>query len=237
MSNFVGEAKEGLWKWWKNDKISGTLMPIFVLLNVIKFQSDTGYSINELIANFSFIVIIIFSVMSFYKRNAKSEEIEAKRDSRIAESSDNKEVELEKVQLEREVFEHKKSVEEFSMGVVDKQRKYQYSLITEQADFINEQIINKTDHIVYMSKNFTIDGNVESVIKMHEDEIEVLRLYQRALPQKIEMRFKDFLMSNKDIPRIKPSPEVVEGELNAILENINENMEIKEVTVDIVKQE
>ena len=67
MSSLVGEAKEGLWKWWKNDKISGTLMPIFVLLNVIKFQADTSYSINELIANFSFIVIIILVILvNFY---------------------------------------------------------------------------------------------------------------------------------------------------------------------------
>jgi len=233
MSNFVVEAKDGLYKWWKNDKISGFLMPIFVLLNVLKFQNDTAYSTTELIANFSFIAVIIASVSNFYKRSAKSDEIKAKKESRIQESKDNKEIELEKVQLDREKFEHKKSVEDFSMGVISKQREYQYSLITEQADFINEQIINKTDHIVYLSKNMVIDDKVEGVIKMHEDEIELLRLYQRNLPQKIEMRFKDFLMSTREVPRILPAPELIESELGAILDNIDKNMDVTEVKEDI----
>ena len=236
MSNLLRDAGDGLYKWWKNEKISGTLMPIFILLNIIKFQTDTSYSINELIANASFLTLMVFAIFNFYRRSERLDKVDAEKEIGLDKNIKEKEVAMEKVALERDIFEHKKEVEEFSMGVIQKQREYQYSLITEQADFINEQIINKTDHIIYVTKHFTLDEKMEQVIKMHEDEIEVLRLYQRALPQKIEMRFKDFLMSNKEIPRVRPAPEVIETELTAILKNIDENIEVKSVTEDILQE-
>lgn len=253
MSNMLKDRVGNIYEWWKNEKISGTLMPIFILLNILKFQTDTAYTVNELIANASFLTLMIFSIMSYYRRSERLDKVTAvkdvgidknKREQEVAFEQVNREIEqIEKdrvldqdtIDLDREKFNHKKDVEEFSMGVVQKQREYQYSLITEQADFINEQIINKTDHIVYVTKNFELNDKMMSVIKMHEDEIEILRLYQRNLPAKIEMRFKDFLMSNKDIPRVRPAPEVIESELNAILKNVNDNIEIQSVKDDIIK--
>lgn len=246
MSNIIRDASGNLFNWWKNEKISGTIMPIFLILNIIKFQTDTEYSINELVANASFLILMIFAIVSYYRRSERLDAINAIRDVALDKNAKEQEVAQKRAEkdyevamaalaLEREKFEHQKEVEEFSMEIVQKQREYQYSLITEQADFINEQIINKTDHIVYITKNFPEVGNTDKVIKMHEDEIEVLREYQRELPLKIEMRFKDFLISSKNIPKVKPSSEIIKTELDTVLVDIEENTEINSVSKEVVQ--
>lgn len=219
----------GLYNWWGNDKLSGTIIPIFILLNVIKFQTDTAYSINELIANASFIIIITVAVMNYYRRASRQEEINAQVVVDVDRNKKKAEVEFEKIKLERDKFEQDRVVTNFSMDVVRRQREHQFSLIMEQGDFIDEQIVNKTDHIVYMTKNLELTEHTLNLIKMQEDEIELLRLYKRHLPQKVELRFKDFIVSTREIPKIRPTEEVLSEELSQIMKRVEENTEVEEL--------
>lgn len=239
----IKESFDNLVNWWKNEKISGTIMPIFLLLNIIKFQTSTNYTISELIANTSFIVVMIVAIKYYYLRSTEQSKQEREKEVRMKEiesleKSTMKEVEgvievemLEEKRLEAQ-FQQKKTIEDFTMEIVRGQKERQFALVVEEADYIDKAIMDKANHIIYLAKNFTIDEKIEYLIGKHETEIAELRVEKAKLPEKVERHFKS-LMNMSEIPKVGRAGEIIESELTAVLNEIDNNKDVKSTMEEI----
>ena len=228
----------GLYKWWSQDKISGTIMPVFIVLNINKIGTGDQYGQTDLIANASMLIIMIVSIIFYYKRNKLANELAEVTKKETTKIVSNAEVELAKIELERDVFEQRKSIEQFGMDVVEKQRSHQYSLITEQSDFITDQIKQKVEHIVYLAEYFEMGSeHVKKMVDTYKGQIEDLRKYQMKLPEKIEMRFKEFMVST--MPTVSPTEvtesSIIKEELSEVMDKVVEDAELTD-TIDAISQ-
>jgi len=227
MSNWLKDAGENVYEWWKKEKISGTVMPIFLILNILKFESSgTNYTQTELIANGFFLVVMIYAIQQYYVRG-----------ERVSKEEERTKIELAKVKVESDKQVQKKQVEDFAMNVMKKEKTFQYNLIAEQAEFVTDQIVQKTDHIVFLTKHFNMqDEFTLGLIATHEMEIEELRAYQKILPRKIEQKYDDYIMGVNEIPQTSSVPVQLKSELKKTLENVLHNTELQN-TIDGIEED
>lgn len=235
MSNWLKDAGENVYEWWKKEKISGSIMPIFLVLNLLKFEdSGTNYTVTELIANGFMMAIMIYAIRQYYIRQSKEEALDRIHKENLKEIEEKYKVDMAKISHDTRVHMQKKQVEDFAMNIVKKEKERQYAMIAEQADFITEQIVHKTDHIVFITDNFDkADQFGSELINIHKAEIDNLRQYQKLLPHKLEMTFDDFAKGINEIPNTVISGHIVKTELDTVLGKVKDNAEIRSTIEEI----
>ncbi len=237
MSGWYKDAGENIYEWWKKEKISGTIMPIFLLLNILKFErSGTDYTTAELIANGFMLIVMIYAIGKFYSRSQYEDSAIRESDIRKEQIQADKDVELAKIANDTKVIIQEKQVQDFAMAITKKEKEYQFNLIAEQADFITEQIQDKVEHIIFLSEHFDkADDFAKTLTSMHRAEIDNLRAYQKLLPHKLEMKFDDYVKGVDEIPvLVSTTPKMVKEELNKVLDKVAHNSELQS-NIDSIK--
>lgn len=220
----IKDATDNLIKWWKQDKVSGTIMPIFLSLNIVILWKNEDWTTTQLIADAFMLALMVWSIFQ-YRVNAMFE-------TRLSmEKSKYVEVEKERINLSRDEFEHRREMELFAKSIVDVEHKEKMALIVERADFVDAQIMSKVDHIIFLTENFAIDDKMARVIEKHKQEISDLREFKRSLPDRVDQRYR--VLEGLEPPSVSTTGEIVKDELSAVLGQIKENIEVSETLSEI----
>jgi len=204
----IKDNLEGLYGWWKRDKLSGTLIIILLSFVVTKLILETDYSLSQMIFVGTMTLLIIGRIGFYYHRDMKitTKLIDHKKHIKELDHAIDK-------------FEQQKTVENFAMTTIEMEKEKQFAMIQEQSEHIQQDICEKTDHIIYLTENFEMSSRLKDIIDMHKDEIGRLREYRIHLPEKIRLSFKDFLDVH-DMPKIRTKPTEIRNELEALITEV-----------------
>lgn len=230
------DTGEGLYDWWKRDKISGTIMPIFLVLNVGILWLERDWTKSQLLANAFMLILMIWSIWQFRVRataeNIHIREVKSKETIELERIEKEYEFKHKQLELERERFEHKRDIENFAKSTVEAEQGRKMALIQEQADFVDDQIMSKQMHIIFLTQNFDMTNeSMKKLVDNHIKDIDKLRVYKKGLPDKINLRLKEIY--DLSPPTIRTSGEMVNQELQAVLGQIKNNTNLNQTIKDI----
>ena len=229
------DAGDNLVAWWKQEKVSGTIMPIFLILNVAILWTSADWTVTQLIANAFMLILMVWSIWQYRIRvvadNSETRLLNKEKEVEIAEIEGKYKLEHEKLELDRNEFEHKREMERFAKAIVEVEHKKKINLMDERGDFVEEQIEQKVNHILFLTENFELTDKMKEVIAEHKKEIYELRAYKKDLPEKLQLRYRD--MQGMNPPKIHTTGGIIENELSAVMSQIKNNTEVKETLNDI----
>ncbi len=222
----ISDNKNNLITIWKNDKVTGTIIPIFLTLNGYILWKNEDWTFTQIISNIFLFLAMAWSI--FNTRTRMIEETKINLEYKYREKFENMEH-----QLRREKFEHRREMERFAKSIVEVEFQKKMKLIESQASFIDRQIMNAVDHILFLSSNFDVnDESIKKAIAMHRSDIEWLRVYRAKLPDMIEKSMREIMSIG--VPQVKfnqsETSDAVVGnmvnEVNKIIKRIIDNPEI-----------
>ena len=234
MSMDIKDFTKNLIEWWRTDKLTSTLSPIVITLNILKFRTGTNYTDTELIANGFMIILMLFSIRYYYKRH-QIDALQTLNYTKYKLSIESEErIEMRDLDIRDRELKQKKEIEDFAMDIVEKQRVYQFGLLAKRANFIYAQIMENVNSIVYLAKNFNLAEQpaIKHLITMHEKNIESLRKELETLPIDIKKSFKDFVSDEDVLGDINVSKQIG-NEVDAVISTIVSNAHIAEAIDDI----
>jgi len=207
-SSVLKDSFDGLYGWWKRDKLSGTLL--FVLLSFVvgKMVFKDPYSGNELIF-IEILTALVTAAIGFYYF----------RDIKITSKLIDYKGRIKELDHAIDKFEQQKTVENFAMSTIEIEKEQQFRMIQDQSIHILNDIKEKTDHIIYLAENFKMSARLKDIIDVHVEEIARLREYVRHLPEKIRLSLRDYLKAH-DVPSIRTKPVEIRSELEALITEV-----------------
>lgn len=219
------QYRDNLAQWWVQDKISGTILPILIVLNLRKFSmGEDPYTFTELIANAFMLGISMISIAGYTKRKERESKRKHEYNLKLEELATKKAMNDGEIALKQDMFEQKRAIENFAMDVTKKQKEHQFKVLLTEVDVIDKQIAHHTKQIVYISQHF--DKNQEGVkelMQTHFDDIEHLREYKKKIPDMMALSFTNFSNAEKK-ETAEPVPVPVSSELDEVLKQIVDNI-------------
>ena len=219
------QYRDNLAQWWVQDKISGTILPILIVLNLRKFSmGEDPYTFTELIANAFMLGISMISIAGYTKRKERESKRKHEYNLKLEELATRKAMNDGEIELKKEMFEQKRAIENFAMDVTKKQKEHQFKALLTEVDVIDEQIAHHVKQIVYISKNFDAsEESVKELVQTHFDDIDHLREYKKRIPDMMSLSFNQY--SNTEKRRTAdPVPVPVSSELDDVLKQILDNI-------------